>query len=97
MIDTREEKLIPLTAAARIVPGRTGNGCHVATVWRWAERGVGGKRLETVKVGGQRYTSEEALSRFIAECSGTDPKSVPSKASERSIERKQRECEALGV
>jgi Protein of unknown function (DUF1580) len=47
---------------------------HVSTFVRWALRGVGRDRvkLETVKVGGRRYTSRAALDRFIAQLTGVE-------------------------
>ena len=38
-------------------------GVTVKTVRRWV-RGVGGRQLETAKLGGKRYTSLEAIQRF---------------------------------
>lgn len=59
---------IPLRVAAAKLPGRP----HVSTLWRWATHGVGPdrRRLETVLIGGRRYTSLEALERFVASLSG---------------------------
>jgi hypothetical protein len=54
------EHLISTTQATREVPGRP----HVSTVWRWINRGVRGVKLETVMVGGRRFTSREAIARF---------------------------------
>lgn len=62
------EELISLHAAARLVPSsRTPgtSGIHVATIHRWSRKGIKGKRLETVLVGGVRYTSAAALARFV--------------------------------
>jgi len=98
MIDLGSEEVITLTEAAKRLPSlRAGSRPHICTMYRWAQRGIRGVRLETARLGGTTVTSIEAIQRFSERCSGTDPKSVPSKASERSIERKQRECEALGV
>jgi len=38
---------------------------HLSTLWRWYRRGVRGVRLETVVVGGRRFTSRAAIERFI--------------------------------
>ncbi|MEL7484628.1 MAG: DUF1580 domain-containing protein, partial [Planctomycetota bacterium] len=66
-IDFEHEELITLAAAARKVPGRVpGKPVHTATLARWATRGVGGRRLETLKIGGRLFTSVEALSRFVS-------------------------------
>lgn len=75
------ERLISLRAAARLVPSRDDEGdegdgvgqpkgVHPATLHRWARNGARGHRLETVCVGGRRFTSQEALWRFIQAING---------------------------
>lgn len=61
-LDLLAEDIIRLNEVPQEIPGRV----DVSTVWRWAQRGVGGIKLETVKVGGKKLTSRQALSRFIA-------------------------------
>jgi hypothetical protein len=61
MIDTRQEQLRLLSKASKEIPGNP----HVSTVIRWSHRGVRGVKLETVIVGGRRFTSLEAIDRFI--------------------------------
>jgi hypothetical protein len=64
---TSDEKLIPLKAAAAWIAHRTGgHRPHVATLHRWAIRGARGIKLEVVYVGHTRYTSVEALVRFMS-------------------------------
>jgi Protein of unknown function (DUF1580) len=60
-----DETLVPLKAACRLIPGRSGKGIAVTTIYRWALRGCRGTRLQTAMIGGQRYTSHEALDRFV--------------------------------
>jgi uncharacterized protein DUF1580 len=55
-----EETRLSLSAAASRI------GVHVGTLHRWRLRGVRGVRLETIVIGGLRYTSAEALERFVA-------------------------------
>jgi len=62
MIDTTTEELVSFRKAADLFP----SGPHPATVWRWSQRGVRGVRLESILVGGKRFTSREAIERFIA-------------------------------
>lgn len=67
MIDSRKEHLLTLSAAARDIPNRnSGRGVNVSTVWRWTLRGIRGVKLDTILVGGIRYTSHEAMQRFFA-------------------------------
>ncbi|MBL9165831.1 MAG: DUF1580 domain-containing protein [Planctomycetaceae bacterium] len=61
MIDVGEERLLPLQAAANALPGCP----HISTLHRWRMRGVRGVLLETCLIGGKRYTSREALLRFV--------------------------------
>jgi hypothetical protein len=60
---------IPLSVAARIVPGRP----SIRTVWRWTTRGIGGHRLESIKVGGKRLTTERAIRDFLRYCNESSP------------------------
>jgi len=60
------EQLVPLTAAAAWIAGRTGGRRpNVSTLHRWALRGCRGILLETVCVGHIRFTSVEAVQRFL--------------------------------
>jgi hypothetical protein len=62
MIDIESEQLRLLAKASVDVPGHP----HVSTLMRWALRGVKGIKLETVVVGGRRFTSREAIQRFVS-------------------------------
>lgn len=55
------ETVISLAQAAREIPGNP----SPATIWRWHTKGVAGAKLETARVGGKRFTSQEAVSRFL--------------------------------
>jgi hypothetical protein len=73
MIDTRAEKLIPLSRATKLknLPRRRGlKRPHAATFYRWARYGVRGVQLETIRVGGTLCTTAEALQRFFEKLSG---------------------------
>ena len=61
MIDFEAEQPIPITDASRHFPGRPA----LSTVWRWALTGVRGRRLETQLCGGRRFTSKQAIQRFL--------------------------------
>jgi hypothetical protein len=95
VIDTTVEKLITFSEAARVVPSRhPGRKLATVTVWRWAEYGVQGIKLESVYVGGSRYTSREALQRFAMATTtarqGGTPAPPPSPVGRRQ-ERRERE------
>jgi excisionase family DNA binding protein len=38
---------------------------HVSTVWRWIHRGIRGRRLETVRVGGRRFVLRKTLENYL--------------------------------
>ena len=69
-IDVETEDLIPFCEARSAFPG--GKRLSLATLHRWRLPGVRGTRLETCLIGGSRYTSAAAISRFIAAQNATD-------------------------
>ena len=95
MIDIATEQVISLTEATKRLPGRP----HLSTIWRWFARGVRGQKLETVIVGGRRYTSVEAIDRFVAATSAAPGTSTPTPPRDRA--RRQRAaaaaCDAAGI
>ncbi len=62
MNDLLNETLVPIGAAGRYVP----LGPHLNTVRRWATQGIDGVKLESVRIGKRRYTTLEAIERFLA-------------------------------
>ena len=73
MIDPATEALISWQQVAKHVPGDP----HISTLHRWRLRGVRGKKLETLLVGGKRFTSREAIDRFIAAGNADDAPATP--------------------
>ena len=65
MIDIPNEKMLPLSKVPQWLEKHLGHKVNRSTVFRWKTRGSRGSRLETILVGGRRYTSEEALVRFF--------------------------------
>jgi hypothetical protein len=67
VIDITTEKVRNLHRIRRYVTKvRGGKPIHPATLYRWANDGCAGVKLETIKVGGTTCTSIEALQRFFA-------------------------------
>jgi len=52
---------------ARRLPAPSGRPISPTTVFRWATRGIRGRRLPTVVVGGRRLVEWEAYKAFAAE------------------------------
>jgi hypothetical protein len=91
MIDFRDEPLLPLTAAASLVPpARRGRKTHPSTLLRWiltGAKGPGGPvKLEAVRLGGRWMTTRSALQRF-AERLTPDTVAAPPPPSSRSSTR----------
>jgi len=99
MIDISTETVLTLTEAAKRLPQRRrGSRPHVATMYRWAQRGVKGVRLETIQVGGTCCTSLEALQRFFDALSEPrTPASNKHPDRQREIEAAERDCERAGI
>lgn len=101
MIAIDDEELLTLSEATKRLPhGRAGKSVHVATLHRWASLGgLQGVRLETVKIGGMRYTSAEALERFIERCTnpGITRASRTTRARERQIKQAEVELAEAGI
>jgi hypothetical protein len=61
-ISVELENLVPLSEAGELFP----KAPCMAALYRWSSpRGVRGRSLETTFVGGRRYTSREAVLRFL--------------------------------
>ena len=95
MIDISTESLRTLTQAAKLFPDRP----STTTMWRWTTKGVRGRILETVTLGGKVYTSLEALQRFSVSHGGTAPQSTHRSptARERAIAQAERELSEAGI
>lgn len=72
MIDVTKEQVFRLSELPKwAIAGTVGDGNPVrlsrSTGYRWSRHGLRGVVLETVQVGGSRFTSLEALQRFVAD------------------------------
>ncbi len=97
MIDPQTETLIPFSRVPAEVPGRI----HRATAHRWRQRGVRGVKLESILIGGRRYTSLEKLSEFFAATTaaadGSPPPARASRQRERAIAEAERTLLDAGI
>ena len=97
MIDTQTERIIAIKDAPKEIPCRPA----VSTVWRWISNGVRGHKLDTVTIGGRRYTSQEAIERFIeqgtAAANGEPVHTRTAKQRARAIAQAERELAAAGI
>lgn len=97
LIDDSESEFIPINEASQFIPGRP----HRATVWRWALKGIRRNaatvKLNTIAVGGRRFTSKEFIAAFLLACNGDAPKPVVSDSFTRRAEAAGLTLEAMGV
>jgi hypothetical protein len=95
MSDLLREQVISLSKAAKLLPHiRNNKPLAPSTLWRWANVGLRGVRLETVKCGGSTVTSVEALERFHAAINSAPTPIVAPTIDHEAIER---ELAAHGV
>jgi hypothetical protein len=98
MIDIKAETLLTFHAAANSLPTKP----HISTIHRWRLRGIRGVKLDSVLVGGVRYTSDEALQRFF-ECTtavADGREAAPTRTSaqrKKAIEAAERELQEAGI
>ncbi len=98
-IDVQSETLISFSDARSAFPG-IDRRLSLATLHRWRLNGVRGVKLETVLIGGLRYTSREAIDRFIQAQNADDVPATPViTASQRrkQSEAARTELEKMGV
>ena len=64
-IELSTETPITIAEVPLQIPKRHGRKVHYSTVYRWMTKGVRGRKLESLLIGGVRYTTIEALARFL--------------------------------
>ena len=83
MIEALAATFVLLSKAGRLLSTNP----SPATLWRWAFKGVDGVKLETFKIGGRRYTTAEALDRFVARLNGPRSANEPQVSSLRERQK----------
>ena len=67
MIDTFSETVISIDDAAKHVSKISCKKRNRSVILRWINRGVSGVRLSAIRIGGELFTSKEALNTFLNE------------------------------
>ncbi len=95
MIDTTKENLISIREARHQFPHRP----SISTIWRWIPKGVKGAVLESIRIGGRRFTSVEACQRFIdaTSCNNKQPKRRKPRQEQRSVANAQAILDEFGI
>ena len=66
---SRADRPIRFSSAVKIVERITGERVHKSTLYRWADRGLKGVKLQVVFAGGHKRTTENAILEFFAKVS----------------------------
>lgn len=95
-MSTTSHDLLPLSEIARRYD------LHVSTVYRWCLRGVRGRRLRSIMLGGTRRVRADDVEEFIAACTAAaepvpQERITPPAWRKRQHARAERECEAAGL
>jgi|688.fasta_scaffold763700_1 hypothetical protein len=72
MRQVQGREVITLTEAADLIGRNYGHKPSVATVWRWARKGLHGHRLATIRVGRLYRTTIAAVHEFVGRLSNID-------------------------
>ena len=88
-----ETRMSPAALARHLQARDASRPIHVSTIIRWITRGIGGERLQAVRLGGRWVTSLEALDRFVARltagtaASATNPPAAAEAAQDRHADQ----------
>ena len=97
MIDIQRETVVSISEAPQHIPGRP----SIATVWRWVLKGTRAGKLESILIGGRRFTSLENIQMFAeqstAMADGETPPMRTSRQRERDISRAELEASKAGI
>lgn len=80
------ENLLTIREVAKQLPHQP----HVATVWRWIQKGVGGRRLKATKLAGRTFIHVDDLQEFLFD--EVQPEVTTARAAE--LRRVSRELDA---
>jgi len=95
-------RLIPLGEVRNLpwLPRRKGEKrLSLSTIFRWAQKGVRGRRLRVVSVGGLKSTTEQWVLDFF-EGLANGPAGAPARTPagrRRDLDRTERELEEIGI
>jgi len=90
MIDINSEKLIQFRDLPAYLQKILGRRPSLSTLQRWRLKGSDGVKLETIRIGGNRFTSAEALNRYFAQkTAAADGDSVANVATQAQADESQ--------
>ena len=88
VIDVVAEQLVTLAQLAKRIPARRNERpVHPSTIHRWRSPGIGGIRLDCIRIGGAWHTSMEAFQRFCLQLSNQSDSPASSTATAARADR----------
>jgi hypothetical protein len=94
--DIDSERPISFNEAGRYLP--ESSRPSYATWWRWWRKGIKGVRLQTVVIGGRRFTTPRYVEEFIAATTAAAAGERPTTRTPAQREREIRRAEAeMGI
>jgi len=100
VIRTSSEDLIPFNYVPTYLQKNFGHKVALGSVYRWINKGIGGVRLETIKIGAKRFTSAQALDRLFNGATKAKQERIndtPAKKKFRNQSRIENEAKDLGI
>lgn len=98
-IDITHDQLLDFGSAAKLLPSESRPS--YTTWWRWCRRGIRGVKLETVLLGGRRFTTADAMKTFVTALtsggSGHRPTTSEPRLARRSDRGTETELRMLGI
>lgn len=92
MIDYQTEEIIPIRDVPKIVPQRP----HISAIYRWLNRPE--DPLESLMIGGRRFTSIEAIHSFIQRCTtGKSTTSEPTATRRKQVAAAEAKLDLAGI
>lgn len=74
-----DPNLLTIREVAKSLPTKP----HIATIWRWIQRGIKGHRLQVTRIGGRTLVSRADLDAFLQKLNG-QAATKPSASREKS-------------
>jgi hypothetical protein len=97
VINVAVENVVALSELPDRIPPRAGRRLSIPSVYRWSTRGIRGVVLETVQIGGTRYTSMEAFQRFTNALTALRDGRPPAERAPVSVRKKSAEAKTTAA
>lgn len=93
------DRFWPLNSLPNRLPKNArGRRIHVATCFRWASHGLSGRKLKTIRIGGQIFCCDAWLADFLAAPRDSElSPSAPSESRSAAVDAAEQELSRMGL